>query len=120
VADWALNYGTTDHPPFAPHLLQATPWEDPDIYRKVSAIAYLKTARTPTLIQHGAIDRRVSAANAFLLYRGLKDQGVAVKLVVHAGVGHTAERPKAQRAMQEQTFAWFSRWIWDEGELEKR
>ena len=22
VADWALNYGTTDHPPFAPHLLR--------------------------------------------------------------------------------------------------
>jgi dipeptidyl aminopeptidase/acylaminoacyl peptidase len=120
VADWALNYGTTDHPPFAPHLLRATPWDDPDIYRKVSAITYLKTARTPTLIQHGEVDRRVSLANASLLSRGLKDQGVAVKLVVHRGVGHSAERPKAQRAMQEQTFAWFSRWIWDEDEPEKR
>jgi dipeptidyl aminopeptidase/acylaminoacyl peptidase len=114
VADWALNYGTTDHPPFAPQLLRATPWDDPDIYRKVSAISYLKTARTPTLIQHGEIDRRVSLANASLLYRGLKDKGVAVKLVVHKGVGHTAERPNAQRAMQEQTLAWLSRWIWDE------
>jgi hypothetical protein len=40
-------------------------------------------------------------------------------LVVHRGVGHTAERPKDQRAMQEQTFAWFSRWLWDEEEPEK-
>jgi dipeptidyl aminopeptidase/acylaminoacyl peptidase len=120
VADWALNYGTTDHPPFAPHLLKATPWEDADIYRKVSAISYVKTATTPTLIQHGEIDRRVSLANALVLHRALKDQGVTVKLVVHPGVGHTAERPKAQRAMQEQTFAWFRRWIWDEEEPEKQ
>jgi dipeptidyl aminopeptidase/acylaminoacyl peptidase len=114
VADWALNYGTTDHPPFAPHMLKATPWEDPDIYRKVSAISYLNTARTPTLIQHGEADLRVPLANASQLYRGLKDTGVAVKMVVHKSVGHTAERPKAQRAMQQQTYAWFSRWIWDE------
>jgi len=114
VSDWAFNYATTDHPPFAPHMLDATPWEDPEIYRRVSAIAYLKTARTPTLIQHGESDRRVSIANAQLLYRGLKDQGVPVKLVSYKDVGHVAESPKAQRAMAEQTMDWFSRWLWDD------
>ncbi|HTM56184.1 MAG TPA: S9 family peptidase, partial [Pirellulales bacterium] len=114
VSDWAFNYATTDHPPFAPHMLGATPWENPEIYRRVSAITYLKNARTPTLIQHGESDHRVSIANAQLLYRGLKDQGVPVKLVSYKDVGHVAERPKAQRAMAEQTMDWFSRWLWDE------
>jgi dipeptidyl aminopeptidase/acylaminoacyl peptidase len=113
--DWALNYATTDHPPFGPHMLGATPWDDPEIYRRVSAITYIKGARTPTLIQHGETDRRVSAANAAVLYRGLKDQGVPVKLTLYPGVGHVADRPSVQRAMAEESLAWFGRWIWQDG-----
>src|SRR5207237_9312890 len=93
AADWALNYATTDHPPFGPHMFGATPWDDPKAYRRASALTYVKGARTPTLIQHGAAERRVSPANAAALYRGLKDQGVPVKLAVYRGVGHTADRP---------------------------
>jgi dipeptidyl aminopeptidase/acylaminoacyl peptidase len=115
VTDWALNYATTDHPPFGPHMFGAKPWDDPEIYRRASAITHVKGARTPTLIQHGEADRRVSAANAALLYRGLMDQGLAVKLVVYKGVGHVADRPGVQRAMAEQSLAWFGRWIWEEG-----
>ena len=82
-------------------MLGATPWDDLETYRRVSAITYVKGARTPTLIQHGKTDRRVSAANAAVLYRGLKDLAVPVKLVVHPGVGHVADRPEAQRTMAE-------------------
>src|SRR5437660_546961 len=57
-------------------------------------------------------DRRVSAANAAVLYRGLKDQGVSVELTVYPGVGHVADRPAVQRAMADESLAWFGRWIW--------
>jgi dipeptidyl aminopeptidase/acylaminoacyl peptidase len=96
-------------------MFGAKPWDDPEVYRRASAITHVKGARAPTLIQHGEADRRVSAANAALLYRGLKDQGVAVKLAVYKGVGHVADRPGVQRAMAEQSLAWFGRWIWEEG-----
>jgi dipeptidyl aminopeptidase/acylaminoacyl peptidase len=115
AVDWALNYATTDHPPFGPHMLGAKPWDDPEIYRRVSALTYVKGARTPTLIQHGEADQRVSPANAAALYRALKDQGVPVKLALYRGVGHTADRPRAQRAMAEESLAWFGRWIRLEG-----
>ena len=59
-----------------------------------------------------AHDRRVPVANARLLYRGLKDHGVPAELLIHQGVGHTPERPRTQRAMQEQTYAWLGRWLW--------
>jgi dipeptidyl aminopeptidase/acylaminoacyl peptidase len=111
ASDWALNYATTDHPPFGPHMLGARPWDDPEIYRRVSALTYVKGARTPTLIQHGEADRRVAPVNAVVLYRGLKDQGVPVKLALYKGVGHTADRPATQRAMAEESLAWFGRWL---------
>ncbi len=30
-----------------------TPWNDPEIYTKTSPMTYIKSACTPTLIQHG-------------------------------------------------------------------
>src|SRR5262249_2978199 len=101
------------------HMLGATPWEDPEVYRKTSAITYVKQARTPTLIMHGERDRRVPLANAQLLYQGLKDHRVPTELLVYQGVGHAPERPRTQRAMQEQTYAWFGRWLWGD-ELPQR
>jgi dipeptidyl aminopeptidase/acylaminoacyl peptidase len=114
VCDWKLYYATTDIPPFARQLFQATPWEDPDIYRKCAAITYVRAARTPTLIQHGERDSRVPVANAWELYRGLRDQGVPARLVLYKGAGHTVESPRTQRAMQEDNLRWFRRWLWDE------
>jgi len=43
---------------------------------------YIKQARTPTLIQHGATDQRVPLPNAYELYQGMQDQNVPVKLIV--------------------------------------
>jgi dipeptidyl aminopeptidase/acylaminoacyl peptidase len=64
------------------------------------------------LIQHDEVDRRVPLVNAQELYRGLKDRGVPVKLLVYKGVGHVVDRPKTQRALMEHNYAWFDRWIW--------
>jgi dipeptidyl aminopeptidase/acylaminoacyl peptidase len=114
VCDWRLYYATTDIPPFARQLLGATPWEDPEIYRRSSAVTHLGSARTPTLIQHGAHDVRVPVANAWELYRGLKDRGVPARLVIYEGAGHHVESPRTQRAMQEHNFRWFGRWVWGE------
>jgi dipeptidyl aminopeptidase/acylaminoacyl peptidase len=114
ISDWMTYYVNTDIHPFTRQYLQATPWDDPEIYRKTSPISYLKTARTPTLIQHGELDKRVPIPNAYELYQGLKDRGVPAKLVVYKGFGHGIDKPKQQRALMEQNYEWFSEWIWGE------
>jgi dipeptidyl aminopeptidase/acylaminoacyl peptidase len=114
VTDWMTYYVNTDATGFTRDYLQATPWDDPEIYRKTSPISYLKTARTPTLIQQGDRDERVPLANAYELYRGLKDRGVPVKLVVYKGHGHFPFKPREQRALMEQNYDWFSEYLWGE------
>jgi dipeptidyl aminopeptidase/acylaminoacyl peptidase len=47
-----------------------------------SPMSYVKNARTPTLIQHGELDRRVPIANAYELRQGLEDRSVKVEMVV--------------------------------------
>jgi dipeptidyl aminopeptidase/acylaminoacyl peptidase len=114
ISDWMTYYVNTDITPFTRQYLKATPWEDPEIYRKTSPISYIKNARTPTLIQHGELDRRVPIPNAYELRQALDDRGVPVKMIVYKGFGHGIDKPKQQRAVMEHNYEWFSQWIWGE------
>jgi dipeptidyl aminopeptidase/acylaminoacyl peptidase len=114
ISDWMTYYANTDITPFTRQYLHATPWEDPEIYRKTSPISYIAKARTPTLIQHGENDRRVPIPNAYELRQALEDRGVPVKMVVYKGFGHGINKPKQQRSVMEENEKWFGRYIWSE------
>jgi dipeptidyl aminopeptidase/acylaminoacyl peptidase len=114
ISDWMTYYVNTDIHPFTRQYLEATPWQDPEIYRKTSPITYIARAKTPTLIQHGEKDARVPIPNAYELYQGLRDQGVPVRLAVYGGFGHGIDKPKSNRAVMTHNEEWFSKWIWSE------
>ena len=114
ISDWSTYYVNTDIHPFTRQYLKATPWDDPEIYRKTSPISYVNRAKTPTLIQHGDQDKRVPPPNSFELYQALKDRGVPVKMELYRGFGHPINKPKQQRAVMEHNYDWFSRYIWGE------
>ena len=114
ISDWMTYYVNTDIHPFTRQYLKATPWEDPEIYAKTSPITYIKQARTPTLIQHGATDQRVPLPNAFELYQGLLDNHVPAKLIVYqgfGGIGHGPSKPKSHRATMEHNIEWFDQYL---------
>ncbi len=115
ISDWMTYYVNTDIHPFTRQYLKATPWEDAAIYAKTSPITYIKSARAPTLIQHGATDQRVPLPNAFELYQGLRDVGVPTKLIVYKGfegIGHGPSKPKSSRAVMEHNLEWFDKYFW--------
>jgi dipeptidyl aminopeptidase/acylaminoacyl peptidase len=114
ISDWMTYYVNTDIHPFTRQYLKATPWEDAEIYRKTSPITYVNNAKTPTLIQQGDQDKRVPPPNSYELYQALKDRGVPVKLVFYKGFGHPINKPKQQRAVMEENYDWFSKYIWSE------
>jgi dipeptidyl aminopeptidase/acylaminoacyl peptidase len=114
ISDWMTYYVNTDIHPFTRQYLKSTPWDDPEIYKKTSPISYINTARTPTLIQHGELDRRVPIPNAYELQQALEDKGVPVKMIVFKGFGHGIDKPRQQRAVMEQNYEWFSQWVWGE------
>jgi dipeptidyl aminopeptidase/acylaminoacyl peptidase len=114
ISDWMTYYVNTDIHPFTRQYLKATPWEDAEIYNKTSPIFYVKNAKTPTLIQHGELDKRVPIPNAYELRQALEDRGVPVKMLVYKGFGHGIDKPKQQRAVMEANYEWFSQWIWGE------
>ena len=114
ISDWMTYYVNTDIHPFTRQYLKATPWDDPEIYAKTSPITYIKQAKTPTLIQHGATDQRVPLPNAFELYQGLLDNKVPTKLIVYqgfGGIGHGPSKPKSHRATMQHNLERFDQYL---------
>jgi dipeptidyl aminopeptidase/acylaminoacyl peptidase len=107
-------YVNTDIHPFTRQYLEATPWEDQEIYERTSPMTYINNASTPTLIQHGEFDRRVPTPNAYELYQGLQDVGVESKLIIYKGFGHGITKPKERLAATWHNWIWFNKYIWGE------
>lgn len=114
ISNWVTYYVNTDITPFTRQYLQATPWDDMDIYLKTSPMTNINKAKTPTLIQHGEFDKRVPIPNAYELYRGLQDRGVPSKLVVYKGFGHGINKPKERLAATWHNWQWFNKYIFGE------
>ena len=114
ISDWMTYYVNTDITPFTRQYLQATPWDDPEIYKKTSPITYIAKAKTPTLIQQGDRDKRVPVPDSFELRQALEDKGIPVKMVLYHGFGHPVDKPKEQRAVMEENLHWFGHYIWGE------
>ena len=111
ISNWATYYYNTDITQFTINYLGDDPVADPDIYEKTSPMAYIKNAQTPTLIQHGELDRRVPIPNGYELRQGLEDLGVPVEMVVYKGFGHGINKPRSTRAVMEHNLAWFNHFI---------
>ena len=114
ISDWATYYVSTDITPFTREYLKATPWEDKAIYEKTSPITTINQAHTPTLIQHGELDRRVPIPDAYELYRGLQDRHIPSRLIVYKGFGHGITKPKERLAAVWHNWQWFDKYIWGE------
>jgi dipeptidyl aminopeptidase/acylaminoacyl peptidase len=116
ISNWITYYVGTDITPFTRQYLKATPWQDMDIYAKTSPMTNINKAQTPTLIQHGELDKRVPIPNAYELYRGLQDRGIPSKLIVYKGFGHGITKPKERLAAIWHNWQWFNHYVFGEAE----
>lgn len=114
ISNWVTYYVSTDIHPFTRQYLKATPWSDEMIYKKTSPMTNINNAKTPTLIQHGELDRRVPISNAYELLQGLRDKNVPAELIVYKGFGHGISKPKERLAANWHNWQWFNKYVWGE------
>ncbi len=114
ISNWMTYYVNTDIHPFTRQYLKATPWSDEAIYKKTSPMTNINKAKTPTLIQHGELDKRVPIANAYELLQGLRDKNVPAELIVYKGFGHGISKPKERLAANWHNLQWFNKYLWGE------
>lgn len=111
ITNWSTHYVNTDIPYFIRMHLGNNPWNDPEIYTKTSPMTYIKSACTPTLIQHGEKDARIPTPNAYELYQGLRDMEVDTELIIFKGMKYSSDQPGINVAIMKQNLIWFSHHI---------
>ncbi|MGE7688554.1 S9 family peptidase [Lysinibacillus sp. NPDC097214] len=111
ITNWSSHYVNTDIPYFIRMYLGNTPWNDQEIYTKTSPMTYIKSACTPTLIQHGEKDARVPITNAYELYQGLIDMEVDTELIIFKEMAYSSDYPGTNVAIMKQNLMWFAHYI---------
>ncbi|GAC1347909.1 MAG: S9 family peptidase [Ktedonobacteraceae bacterium] len=77
---------------FADDDLETTPWDDPELYQRMSPITYVKDMHTPLLIIHSEKDYRCSIEQSEELFAALKYLGREVLFVRFEDQSHGLSR----------------------------
>lgn len=102
--------GTTDlHRFLTEYLGEFT--NNTSLYEQRSPLYHVSNVSTPCLIQHGKLDLRVPASQAYEFYRALERLGKQATLTLYPDVGHGLENPQAKLDVMEQNLAWFQKHI---------
>ena len=101
-------YSTNDLQRLLEGYFGDTPFDDEEQYRRASAMTFIKQAKTPTLIMHGAEDTRVPKSQAQELYMGLKKNDVPVQMVWYPREPHGLREPRHQLDKMRREYAFFS------------
>lgn len=104
-------YSTNDLQRILEAYFGGQPWDDAEFYWRKSAMAFIKKAKTPTLIMHGGSDTRVPPSQAQELYMGLRKNGVPVEMVLFPREPHGLGEPRHRLDKMRREYAWFSRYV---------
>jgi dipeptidyl aminopeptidase/acylaminoacyl peptidase len=92
AVEHVVNWGNDDTTYDDAHFLGGLPWDRKQAYDEEAAIWRINKVTTPTHIVIGAEDMRVHVGEAYLLERALYTLGVASKLLVFPGEGHSLDK----------------------------
>ena len=92
------------------HWFRATPWEDPDLFFRLSPLSLVGNITTPTMVMVGEEDWRTPTWEAEQLYGALKLRQVPTALVRVPGASHSiAARPSHLIAKTDNIIGWFDK-----------
>ncbi len=114
VVNIASMFGSSDIGFAIPKEIFGTPFSNPDGYRKMSPITYVKNIRTPLLISHSEQDLRCPIEQAEQLFISLKMLGRTVEFIRFPEEPHGLSRcgrPDRRKARLEWFKKWFDRYL---------
>jgi dipeptidyl aminopeptidase/acylaminoacyl peptidase len=107
---YVANYGH-DHYQRLWEQEMGLPWENRELWERLSPFNYVQKIVTPTLIMGGERDWNVPIINSEQLYQALKRLGRTTQLVVYPGEFHGISKPSYQKDRFERYLAWYDKFV---------
>jgi dipeptidyl aminopeptidase/acylaminoacyl peptidase len=112
LANWISDYGQEGIPKWmAPYFHGISPYDQPEIFDRISPVRFIKRVKTPTFIYGGASDLEAPASQSLELWSALKEAGVPTSLVLYPGEGHKFSSAGNDRDASQRTVAWFEKYV---------
>ncbi len=114
ISNWDSWYGSSDAQGLTEFEFGGTPWEQRELYRKLSPMSYVENVTAPTLIIHSEEDWRTPMADAEQWYIALKKMQVPVEFVRYPRSSHGLSRtgePWLLVDRLERKRSWFDYWL---------
>lgn len=92
ITNWESWYGTSDAQGLTEFEFFGPPWEQRDLYRRLSPISYVENVTAPTLIIHSENDYRTPIGDAEQWFMALKKREVPVEMVRYPRSTHDLSR----------------------------
>jgi len=92
ITNWESWYGASDAQGLTEFEFFGPPWEQRDLYRRLSPISYVENVSAPTLIIHSENDYRTPIADGEQWFMALKKRGVPVEMVRYPRSSHGLSR----------------------------
>jgi dipeptidyl aminopeptidase/acylaminoacyl peptidase len=109
-ANYLANYGV-DHYQYEWEVELGLPWENTELWLRLSPFFQVGKVRTPTLWMCGQEDWNVPLINSEQMYQALRRLGVPTELVVYPGQTHRIRVPSYQVDRYERYLAWYDRYV---------
>jgi dipeptidyl aminopeptidase/acylaminoacyl peptidase len=107
---YVANYGH-DHYQLQWEKELGLPWENREVWERISPFNMVENIVTPTLIMGGEEDWNVPIQNSEQLYQALRRLGRETQLVVYPGQSHGLRIPSYQKDRLERYLAWYGKYV---------
>ncbi|MGI8952661.1 MAG: prolyl oligopeptidase family serine peptidase [Chitinophagaceae bacterium] len=111
ACDWQSYYGQNSIDKWMWSYFGASPYDNPKAYAKVSAITYIKQAKTPTLVLVGERDGEAPPPQSFQFWHALKELHVPTQLIIYPDEGHEFEKFEDMIDVSIRTIEWFNTYM---------
>ena len=87
------------------------PWENTELWERLSPFNKIENITTPTLWMGGSADWNVPIINSEQMYLGMKSLGRETQLVVYPGEHHGIRRPSFQKDRWQRWLDWYDKYL---------
>lgn len=113
ITSYESNYGVVSNREWQTTMFGSNVYDDYELHRSRSPIAFASRVKTPTLLVHGLLDPYAPPQQAIEFYQALKHFDVPTRLVLYPREPHGFQERTHQLDLYQQLLNWVDRYLLD-------